>query len=344
MLTPQDIRDQKFEKATFGGYDMALVDDFLERLYEDYSMLYKESAVLKSKLKVLVEKVEEYRSTEDSMRMALLTAQKMGAEITAEAKKKGESLLAEAEEQAKERSNELRKEIAMEEARLAEAERKTSAFSKGILALIAHEKKFLESLGDLVIEVDVPVAPVAPVVPVAPSAPVGTPIVAVEPPVVVEASVAELNMEEMESSVGAYLAQEVSGMMSEAPLTGEVQTPGSFFDDAAVAAPAPATYAGEPAGERAEVEFYKLFDQDTETVGAEATITPMSILADAQAESVSGADETIDIARSISASLGDTEELKIDVENAFWDDEGQPTTTRPKFDFDNLQFGANYED
>ena len=41
----------------------------------DYTALYKENAALKAKLKVLVEKVEDYRATEDSMRATLLTAQ-----------------------------------------------------------------------------------------------------------------------------------------------------------------------------------------------------------------------------------------------------------------------------
>ena len=74
MLTPQNIQEQEFNKAVFGGYDMGAVDDFLETVSADYTALYKENAVLKGKLKVLVDKVEEYRSTEDSMRMALLTA------------------------------------------------------------------------------------------------------------------------------------------------------------------------------------------------------------------------------------------------------------------------------
>ncbi len=56
MLTPQDIRDKQFVKAVFGGYDMSTVDDFLEELTEDYAALYKENAILKSKIKVLVER------------------------------------------------------------------------------------------------------------------------------------------------------------------------------------------------------------------------------------------------------------------------------------------------
>ena len=60
----------------FGGYDMGCVDDFLEPLSEDYISLFKENAVLKSKMKILVEKLEEYRAQEETMKKALFTAQK----------------------------------------------------------------------------------------------------------------------------------------------------------------------------------------------------------------------------------------------------------------------------
>ena len=61
MFTPQEIQEQTFAKAVFGGYDMQQVDDFLEPLTEDYITLYKENAVLKSKMKILVEKLEELK-------------------------------------------------------------------------------------------------------------------------------------------------------------------------------------------------------------------------------------------------------------------------------------------
>ena len=63
MLTPQEVSERAFPKASFGGYNMAQVDEFLDVLTEDYSTLYSENAVLKSKMKVLVEKVERYSST-----------------------------------------------------------------------------------------------------------------------------------------------------------------------------------------------------------------------------------------------------------------------------------------
>ena len=59
MITAQDIREKTFEKSRMNGYDMASVDDFLEELAEDIGASQKENAVLKSKMKVLVDKIEE---------------------------------------------------------------------------------------------------------------------------------------------------------------------------------------------------------------------------------------------------------------------------------------------
>ena len=87
MFTPQEVSEKVFPKASFGsgGYSMASVDEFLDALTEDYTALFKENVTLKAKLKVLAEKVEEYRSTEEAMRQALLTAQKMAAKLVQEA-------------------------------------------------------------------------------------------------------------------------------------------------------------------------------------------------------------------------------------------------------------------
>lgn len=93
MFTPQEIQEKTFEKAVFGGYDMQTVDEFLEPLTEDYLTLYRENAVLKSKMKVLVEKLEEYRAQEQSMRKAIVTAQRTADAMVAEAEKKCAQLM-----------------------------------------------------------------------------------------------------------------------------------------------------------------------------------------------------------------------------------------------------------
>ena len=83
MFTPQEVSEKTFPKtsALTAGYNMAAVDEFLDPLTEDYTALYKENAALKAKLKVLAEKIEEYRSTEDAMRTTLVTAQKLATKL-----------------------------------------------------------------------------------------------------------------------------------------------------------------------------------------------------------------------------------------------------------------------
>ena len=63
MITPQQIDQVSFSKASFGGYNMQQVDEFLEPLTEDYVTLYKENALLKSKMRVLASKLEEYHKS-----------------------------------------------------------------------------------------------------------------------------------------------------------------------------------------------------------------------------------------------------------------------------------------
>ena len=96
MFTPQQIEQISFGKATFGGYDMQDVDEFLEPLTEDYVTLYKENALLKSKMRVLVGKLEEYRKNEASMKDAMVNAQKTCDMMVREAEQKCAQMLSEA--------------------------------------------------------------------------------------------------------------------------------------------------------------------------------------------------------------------------------------------------------
>ena len=96
MLTPQQIDQISFGRSTFGGYDMQQVDEFLEPLTEDYVTLYKENALLKSKMRVLVGKLEEYRKNEASMKDAVINAQKTCDKMVAEAEAKCAKMLSNA--------------------------------------------------------------------------------------------------------------------------------------------------------------------------------------------------------------------------------------------------------
>jgi len=127
MFTPQQIDQISFNRATFGGYDMQSVDEFLEPLTEDYITLYKENALLKSKMKVLVNKLEEYRRNEASMKDAIVNAQKTCDLMVKEAEAKCTQMLVDANAAAMENAKNADAQIAAEQARVEEARRTACA-------------------------------------------------------------------------------------------------------------------------------------------------------------------------------------------------------------------------
>ena len=163
MLTPQEVSNRAFAKAMMGGYNMAMVDEFLDELTDDYTSLYKENAALKSKMKVLVDKVEEYRATEDAMRAALMTAQKMANNIVKEAEEKRDALLAEAETRARERIGDLEGEMGVAQKRLSEGQKSLAEFIRTSREACEKQLAFLDSLPELPVETPVKEAESAPV-------------------------------------------------------------------------------------------------------------------------------------------------------------------------------------
>ena len=149
MLTPQEVSGRAFSKAAFGGYNMAMVDEFLDELTDDYTSLYKENAALKAKLKVLVDKVEEYRATEDSMRAALLTAQRMANTMVEEAEEKKKAMLAGAEDEARAKIGALQSDVELEQRRLNAAKAATAEFLQKTRELAQAQLALIERAPDL---------------------------------------------------------------------------------------------------------------------------------------------------------------------------------------------------
>ena len=174
MLTPQEVSTHAFTKAMMGGYNMAAVDEFLDVLTDDYTTLYKENTALKAKLKVLVDKVEEYRATEDSMRATLLTAQRMADtivreaeakrdEMLAEAQIKRDHLLADAESSAKVKIARYEQDVAEAEARMQKGQQDLNRFINEVRDLCMKELAVLELLPQAEVQVAAPVVVEEPV-------------------------------------------------------------------------------------------------------------------------------------------------------------------------------------
>lgn len=196
MLTPQEAEAHVFPKASFGGYAPQQVDTFLDTLIEDYRTLYQENLSLKNKMKILVDKVEEYRATEDAMRMTLHSAQKMAEAMVKEGEAKRQAAIDGAAAAAEQHSAEIRAgleqeeqaiqarvaavrtDLANEQARLDAARVATSEYLDKLRALYSEQIDYIGSLSELTAEppaeeaapAETPAAPAQPVEP-SPAAP-----------------------------------------------------------------------------------------------------------------------------------------------------------------------------
>ena len=92
MLTPLDIHDKEF-KRSFRGYDEDEIDDFLDRVVNDYEKLFRENDDLKERLARASKDNEEYQKMERGLRDTLLLAQKTSEEIVGKAKDESKALM-----------------------------------------------------------------------------------------------------------------------------------------------------------------------------------------------------------------------------------------------------------
>lgn len=175
MLTPQEIQNQKFERTAFGvrGYDMAQVDQFLDELFNDYSSLYKENAALKTKMRVLVDKIEEYRTVDEEMRKALYNAQVAAKDTVTRAQCEADRILQSARSGASQHVTDLKEETARAEERLKIAKRNNLAYVEKIRRAMEQSIRQLEQVMELSSQPEQAAQPTAQ--PAAPSQPASMP-------------------------------------------------------------------------------------------------------------------------------------------------------------------------
>lgn len=100
MLTPAQVRNHQFSASGRGTYRASEVDDFFASVCESYEQMFRENGELLKKIGLLADKVEEYKSDEDNIREALLTAQRMANKIISDAKADAEKRLTDASQKA----------------------------------------------------------------------------------------------------------------------------------------------------------------------------------------------------------------------------------------------------
>lgn len=136
-MTVQEIQEIGFEKAVFGGYDMKSVDTFLERVAEEFAAMQKENAAMKAKMKVLVDKIEEYRGVEEGMHRTLRPHSRLHRRQLTR-RRRTEEIIASAKDETANKVKNTQAEINTEEQKLETARKNTAEF-------IAHVAKLYQS-------------------------------------------------------------------------------------------------------------------------------------------------------------------------------------------------------
>lgn len=101
MISANDLRNKSFS-VTDDGYNVDEVNFIIDEAAKTIDAYAQESQELYHKLEVLASKVEEYREEEDSIKSALIIAQKMADKIKRESNEEANALIADSKQKASE--------------------------------------------------------------------------------------------------------------------------------------------------------------------------------------------------------------------------------------------------
>ncbi len=163
MLTAKDIRTTSFETVR-RGYSVEDVDAFLKKVAseleafqtETVSMLQekdqalekvtREKKDLESKMIVIAEKLEEYRSQETLLQNALLNAEKMKESLLGEARQTSEILIRDAQQKAEKILESANSRVVTEEQNYLRMQQEVAKFKNKVLDIYKSHLAVLNSL------------------------------------------------------------------------------------------------------------------------------------------------------------------------------------------------------
>lgn len=145
MLTPETIASRRFDKQ-MGGYKQDEVEIFLQQVAAEYAKLLAEKEELEQKIEVLVDKVEQYREDEDSLRSALIGAQKLGDSVIRESKAKADYIVREAKDKADRILENAQKSIEKEQMALIKMQKEVTKFKNRLLTLYRQHLEMISAL------------------------------------------------------------------------------------------------------------------------------------------------------------------------------------------------------
>ena len=160
MLSMNDIINVGFRKSGFSGYRTDDVDGFVDKVRESYDELLKRCSAAEEqcdqlkeenrqnleKLKVLADKIEEYRGQEDEIKNALISAQKLSDASVREARHKAEIIIKDAEMKAGRIADDADRKIVEQKKEYERIQKMVSDFRSRLLSIYKEHLTMIDAL------------------------------------------------------------------------------------------------------------------------------------------------------------------------------------------------------
>ena len=135
MVVPEKFFEVEFGKAMAFGYRTEDVDEFVTKAIEIVKGLQAENQELTEKMGVLAQNLEKYREEEESLRSAIIGAQKLGDSILKDSRSKAEVILREATTNADHIVEEAHARLEREKAEYDRLKAEVASFREGLFDL-----------------------------------------------------------------------------------------------------------------------------------------------------------------------------------------------------------------
>ena len=144
MLTPMDIHNKEFGKS-IRGFDCDEVNEFLNEVVQAYEILYRENREMTDKVEQMEKRLNQYESTEETMRNTLL-AQETGENVKEAARKEADLILQNAEQQRKVILEDANRALREAEARYATIANEMAVFRAKVESILTAQLQLLDGI------------------------------------------------------------------------------------------------------------------------------------------------------------------------------------------------------
>lgn len=145
MLKPGEVKNIEFTKA-ISGYKCIEVDDFIDRIAEDYAEMTRNVHELNQKLEVVAAELDEYRRDEENMKIAMDKIRHLAEKTARDAKRESQKIIQESQVKADRILIDARKELELEKRNIERLQLETSRFKAKVISLLKNQIEQMNGL------------------------------------------------------------------------------------------------------------------------------------------------------------------------------------------------------